>query len=66
MGTGRAEDKTPARAAGSLEEQGFVDFFRLFGCCVVWNCPLSVSLQCSYSADCFGKEGCHHGSSLDN
>lgn len=32
-------------------------FFRLFGCCVVRNyCSLSVSLQCSYSADCFGNE----------
>lgn len=26
MGTGRAEGKTTVRAAGSLEEQGFVDF----------------------------------------
>lgn len=26
MGTGRAEGKNTVRAAGSLEEQGFVDF----------------------------------------
>lgn len=30
MGTGRAEGYNTARAAGSFEEQGFVDFF--LGC----------------------------------
>lgn len=59
--------KNTVRAEGSLKEQGFVDFFRLFGCCVVWNyCPSSASLQHSYSADCFRNECCHHDSSFDN
>lgn len=51
------------KATTQQEQQGvsrnkvLLIFFRLFGCCIVWNyCSSSVSLQCSYSADCFGNE----------
>lgn len=49
--------KTQREQQGVSRNKVLLGFFRLFGCCIVQNCcSSSVSLQCSYSADCFGNK----------